>query len=132
MSLMKWTKEDYGTDVNICDEQHQELFDKVNALNDAVGKGTRTEIGNTLDNLIEYVVTHFKTEEELMEKQGYAGLDQHCKEHNALVETCSSLQGKFHADEADIEESTMAFIKDWLDKHIPQIDRSYGPALSNC
>lgn len=131
MSLMKWTQEDYGTNVKIADEQHQELFNKVNALNDAVSKKNRSEIGTRLDDLIDYVVEHFQTEEHLMEQRGYAGLEEHRQEHKNLVATCADLQGKFHANEAEIEEGTMAFIKNWLDHHIPVIDRSYGPALSD-
>jgi hemerythrin len=128
---MKWTQEDYGTNVEVCDKQHQELFNRVNALNDAVGGGSRSDVGDCLDKLIDYVVEHFQTEERLMEQRGYAGLDDHRKEHDNLVNTCIDLQGKFHANEADIEEGTMSFIKTWLDHHIPVIDRSYGPALSN-
>jgi hemerythrin len=131
MSLMKWTQESYGTNVDICDKQHQELFDRVNALNDAVSGGKRAEIGDRLDSLIDYVVEHFKTEERLMEEKGYDGLDKHRQEHENLVSTCADLQGKFHANEAEIEEGTLAFIKNWLDHHIPVIDRSYGPTLNS-
>jgi hemerythrin len=131
MSLMKWTQETYGTNVSVCDEQHQELFNRVNALNKAVADKNRKEVGNRLDSLIDYVVEHFQSEERLMEERGYAGLDQHRMEHENLVSTCADLQGKFHANEAEIEEGTMAFIKNWLDHHIPVIDRSYGPALSD-
>jgi hemerythrin len=128
---MKWTQEDYGTNVRIADEQHQELFNRVNALNDAVSQKNRSDIGIRLDSLIDYVVEHFQTEERLMEQRGYAGLDQHRQEHENLVATCADLQVKFHAKEVEIEEGTMAFIKNWLDHHIPVIDRSYGPALSD-
>ena len=131
MSLMKWTQEDYGTNVSIADEQHQELFDMVNALNDAVSAKNRSEVGSRLDALIDFVVVHFNTEERLMEQRGYAGLDQHRQEHDNLVSTCADLQVKFHANEVEIEEGTLAFIKNWLDHHIPVIDRSYGPALSD-
>lgn len=131
MTLMKWTQEDYGTNVGIADEQHQELFDRVNALNDAVTQKDRNEIGSRLDALIDYVVEHFKTEERLMAQRGYAGLDEHRREHDNLVSTCADLQVKFHAKEVEIEAGTMAFLKNWLDHHIPVIDRSYGPALSD-
>jgi hemerythrin len=131
MSLMKWTEEAYGTNVAICDQQHQELFDRVNALNEAVSGGKRPEIGNSLDKLIDYVVEHFQSEERLMEEKGYEDLDNHRKEHEKLVTTCADIQGKFHANEADIEEGTLTFIKDWLDNHIPVIDRKYGPVLSS-
>jgi len=131
MTLMKWTQEDYGTSVEICDEQHQELFNRVNALNAAVSGGERSVIGNCLDNLIDYVVKHFQDEEKLMEEKGYADLASHRVVHADLVNTCADLQGKFHANEAEIGADTMAFIKDWLNNHIPIIDRKYGPALSS-
>ncbi len=131
MSLMEWTEAQYGTTVAICDDQHKELFDRVNALNDAVSKGVRDEIGGSLDHLISYVVEHFETEERLMEERGYEGLDAHRGEHKKLVDTCTDLQKKFHAGNADIEDETMVFIKDWLDQHIPVIDKSYGPTLNS-
>jgi hemerythrin len=128
---MQWVEDKYGTKVDVCDNQHKELFNRVNALNDAVSDGARTEIGNRLDNLIEYVVVHFQTEERLMEERGYKGLEAHRQEHDQLVQTCTDLQEKFHAGETDIENGTMVFIKNWLDHHIPVIDRSYSSALSN-
>jgi hemerythrin len=51
MSLMEWTEEQYGTTVTVCDDQHKELFNRFNALNDAVSNGARDKIGNTLDHL---------------------------------------------------------------------------------
>ncbi|MCU7919362.1 MAG: bacteriohemerythrin [Candidatus Thiodiazotropha sp. (ex Epidulcina cf. delphinae)] len=131
MTLMQWIDEKYGTNVDVCDNQHKELFDRVNALNDAVTNGDRANIGNRLDNLIDFVVVHFETEERMMEERGYIGLDAHREEHDRLVQTCTDLQDKFHSGETDIEEGTMNFIKNWLDNHIPVIDKSYGPALSN-
>jgi hemerythrin len=131
MTLMKWTQEDYGTNVDVCDKQHQELFSRVNALNDAVSVGSRPEIGDRFDHLVDYIVEHFQTEERLMEQRGYSGLEEHRLEHDNLVNTCIDLQGRFHANEVEIEDGTMSFIKNWLDHHIPIIDRSYGPALSN-
>ncbi|MCU7815943.1 MAG: bacteriohemerythrin [Candidatus Thiodiazotropha sp. (ex Lucinoma kastoroae)] len=131
MSLMQWTEEKYATNVEVCDDQHKELFDRVNALNDAVNSRNRTNIGNRLDSLIDYIVVHFDTEEHLMEERGYSEIDAHRQEHNLLVQTCSDLQEKFHSGEAEIEKDTMGFIKNWLDHHIPVIDKSYSPALSN-
>jgi hemerythrin len=128
---MEWTEEQYGTTVTVCDDQHKELFNRVNALNDAVSNGARAEIGNTLDHLISYVVEHFESEERLMEQHDYEGLDAHRKEHSQLVQTCTDLQSKFHDGDADVEDETMSFIKNWLDHHIPVIDRSYGPTLNS-
>jgi hemerythrin len=127
---MEWTEDKYGTTVEVCDSQHRELFDRVNALNEAVSNGERTDVGKRLDYLIEYVVEHFEDEERLMEEKNYDGLAAHRVEHSQLVDTCTDLQQKFHAGEANIEDATMMFIKNWLDHHIPVIDKSYGPTLS--
>jgi hemerythrin len=127
---MTWTKDDYGTSVDVCDKQHQELFNRLNTLNDAVSDGERGAIGSRLDNLIDYVVEHFQTEERMMEEKSFNGLAKHREEHENLVSTCADLQKKFHANEAEIEEETMIFLKDWLNKHIPVTDRSYGPVLN--
>lgn len=127
---MKWTQEDYGTTVTLFDEQHQELFNRVNTLNTAVSQGERSSIGKSLDSLIDYVVKHFQDEEQQMAAKGYADLASHKEIHANLVNTCADLQKKFHANEAEVGADTMAFIKDWLDNHIPVIDRKYGPALS--
>jgi hemerythrin len=86
-------------------------------------------VGASLDHLIEYVVEHFSDEEHEMEEKGYKDLDNHRKIHAELVDTCTDLQGKFHANEADVDAGTMAFIKEWLDNHIPIVDRQYGPVL---
>lgn len=131
MSLMQWVEDKYGTTVDLCDSQHKELFDHVNALNDAVINKDRIDIGNQLDSLVNYVVRHFETEERLMAERGYSGLVHHRQEHDHLVRTFTDIQDRFHAGEMDIEEGTMIYIKDWLDHHIPVIDKSYGPALSN-
>ncbi|MCU7906644.1 MAG: bacteriohemerythrin [Candidatus Thiodiazotropha sp. (ex Epidulcina cf. delphinae)] len=131
MTLMQWIDEKYGTNVDVCDNQHKELFDRINALNDSLTDGNRAHIGNRLDSLVDYVIAHFETEERMMEERGYNGLDAHRQEHDRLLLTCTDLQDRFHSGEMDIGESTMAFIKNWFDHHIPVIDKSYGPDLSN-
>lgn len=130
MPLITWTKEAYGTDVAVCDDQHIKLFDLLNALHDSVPGGDNATIGKNLDALIAYVVEHFQSEEKLMQEKGYDGYEAHKALHDKLIDTCADLQKKFHAGEAEINAETTAFVKDWLDNHIPKIDRAYAPALN--
>ncbi len=127
MALITWTEEQYGTKVSIADEQHQHLFDLLNQVDDAVKAGDRGATGSALDALIDFVVKHFQTEEELMQHHGYSGYEAHKAEHDKLVQTCADLQKKFHAGEAEVTPETTQFVKDWLDLHIPKVDRDYGP-----
>jgi len=129
MAFLTWTKEAFGTNISVADEQHRELFNLVNGLHDAVSAGDRTNVGKRLDALIDYVVLHFKTEEELLKKHGYPDFAAHKAEHDKLVSTCAELQKKFRAGAAEITAETTGFVKDWLVKHIPAVDKNYGPFL---
>jgi hemerythrin len=132
MALITWTKEQYGTNVAVCDEEHKTLFGKLNKLYDlATGGADRAAIGGQLDDLIDYVVEHFGTEERLMQEKNFSGYATHKAEHDNLVATCADLQAKFHKGEADVTAETGAFVKDWLDKHIPTFDKKYESSLNS-
>jgi hemerythrin len=130
MSLIIWTKEQFGTNVSLHDQEHQEIFRLVNVLGDAVGAGDRALIGKQLDALISYVAQHFASEEANFTKYGYPAAAAHKAQHDELVATCLDLQKKFHAGEAEVTGETAAFVVDWLTNHIPKIDKSYGPFLN--
>lgn len=127
MALLTWTKEAFGTAVSVADEQHQEIFSMVNDLNDATAGGDRAAVGKKLDDLINYVAMHFKTEEDLMQKHGYPDYTAHKAKHDELVATCLDVQKKFHAGEVEVTGDTCVFVKDWLYQHIPNVDKHYGP-----
>jgi len=130
MPLITWTAEQYGTKVEQFDDQHKVLFDLLNDLHDAAGGSDRSDTGSKLDALISYVVEHFQSEEKLMQEKGYAGYEAHKAEHDKLIATCADLQSKFHAGSGDVTQETTAFVKEWLDSHIPNIDMPYEPALN--
>ena len=131
MSLITWTKEEFGTNVTVADDQHKVLFGMLNDLHDAVPGGDRAVIGAKLDTLINYVVEHFAEEERLMTSTNYPGYANHKAEHTKLLETCGGVAAKFKAGELDITQDTTAFVKDWLVTHIPNVDKYYGPHLNS-
>ena len=130
MALMTWTKEEYGTNVSVHDQEHQEMFKLVNALGEAVSSGNRPATGEKLDALIAFISKHFASEEANFEKCGYPDAAKHKAEHDALVATCLDLQKKFHAAEAEVTPETAAFVVGWLNNHIPKVDKLYGPFLN--
>ncbi len=130
MALITWTKDQFGTGVGVADDQHQTLFGMLNDLHELAAGGNRSAVGAKLDQLINFVVEHFATEEKLMQQHGYPSYVAHKSEHDKLVSTCADLQKKFHAGQAEITQETTAFVKDWLCNHIPKVDMSYGPFLN--
>ncbi len=130
MALITWTAAQYGTKVEICDDQHKTLFGLLNELHEVAGGDDPRAIGPKLDALISFVVEHFKTEEKLMQEKGYSGYAAHKAEHDKLVAACADLQAKFHAGQAEVTQDTTKFVKSWLDSHIPTVHMPYEPALN--
>ena len=131
MSLITWTKEEFGTNVTVADDQHKVLFGLLNDLDAAIPAGNRPAIGAKLVALVNYVVEHFAEEERLMTATGYPDYAAHKAEHTKLLETCGGVAAKFHKGELDITNDTTAFVKDWLVTHIPNVDKHYGPYLNS-
>lgn len=131
MSLITWTKEQFGTNVSMHDQEHQTIFRMLNALHDSTADGNRSAVGAKLDELIAFVADHFGSEERNMQKTNYADYQRHKQEHDNLVLICLDLQKQFHAGKTEITNETTGFVRDWLVNHIPNIDRRYGPALNS-
>jgi hemerythrin len=131
MTLITWTKEQFGTNVTVADDQHKVLFGMLNDLDAAVGAGDRSVIGAKLDILLKFVVDHFAEEERLMQSTAYPDFNAHKSEHTKLLGTCGDVAAKFKRGELQITHDTTAFVKDWLVNHIPNVDMKYGPHLNS-
>jgi len=125
---IEWT-EDLTTGVDTIDDQHKELFRRINSLMDAckAGKG-KTEIGDTIDFLSSYVVEHFGTEENMMQKLNYPNYPDHKAQHTAFINDVAKLKEEFAQGGAAVSlvVRTNAVVVDWLLQHIRKVDKVMG------
>ncbi len=123
----EWT-EKLSTGVELIDSQHKELIKKINDLLDAMkeGKG-RTEINNTVQFLTDYVITHFKTEEDIMIKYNYPEYNAHKKLHDNFIKDFSELIKEMGNLAFTIK--LQARVCDWLIEHINGTDKVLGNFL---
>lgn len=130
MALITWDQS-YSVKVKRCDDDHRKLFDLVNALNDAmrVGKGN-TVVGKIVAELGNYTKTHFKTEEALMAQTKYPALAGHKVEHQKFVAQVDQFQKDLDDGVAGDSVAVLEFLKDWLTKHIRQVDQNYSAHLN--
>ena len=98
----------------------------INTLYDAmkVGKG-KNVMGDTLNNLITYTATHFKTEEKYFDFYNYPDKESHTLEHKKFTEIVTKFKKDFDSGNATISLEVMNFLKDWLTKHINRADKNY-------
>ncbi|MBI5189225.1 MAG: hemerythrin family protein [Nitrospirae bacterium] len=129
---IRWTDE-LATGHAVVDEQHREIFRRVDTLIEACksGKG-REEVGGMVEFLAEYVVDHFKTEEKLQRESGYPEYHAHKAMHDQFLGQVVSLRERFDAEGPTITMvlNTNRVVVDWLNQHIKQSDKSFGRYLA--
>jgi len=103
------------------DNQHIELFSKVNKLIDASNQGKDKEIiFKVLKFLTEYVVMHFQTEEDLMIRYHYEDYAAHKKIHDDFKATVGELSAQLNEKGPTREMIALVTktINAWLVNHI--------------
>lgn len=116
--VIEW-REGFGIGVAEVDAEHRHLFTLVKALGLA-------NVQDTLDDLLEYVVTHFTNEQALMESSGFPDFQQHL----ALHEQFSGQVAEFLSSHAGWNEERVQelrrFLNKWLVGHILTHDLRFG------
>jgi hemerythrin len=126
-----WTPA-WSVGVDSIDEQHKELFARVNALIAAASQGKgREEIGSVVQFLGDYVARHFVDEEKLQIKYAYPHYSEHKAEHSRFILDFAVLKKEF--TEQGATSTTVIAIQrrvgDWLVNHIHKVDVQLGEYL---
>ncbi|MDX2493642.1 MAG: bacteriohemerythrin [Desulfuromusa sp.] len=128
--MFQW-KDTYNTGVTLMDQQHRRLVDLINNLFQCMKDGgDRMIVGEIVDELVNYTVTHFRSEEDLMQKNNYPDLAAHQQIHKSFVEKVGIYAEKLKAGERLPPVDIYNFLTDWLISHIEKQDRDgYGKYL---
>lgn len=131
MALLDWNDK-FSVTIRKFDDQHKKLVGMVNQLHDAmkVGKG-REVLGDILQSLAQYTITHFGDEEQLMKLHNYPEYEEHKKEHNNLVLQVKETLEAHRQGKNILTQNIMEFLKKWLTDHILDSDKKYGPFLKS-
>ncbi len=128
-----WT-DDLATGVSIIDEQHKELFIRINALLEACGQGKgKIEVANVIDFLEGYVITHFAEEERYMITANYPAYSEHKAQHAEFMNNFAQLKATFRDEGPGVHVvvKTNHLVIDWLRTHIHKIDKALAGYLNS-
>jgi len=128
-NLVSWSNS-LKVDIKEVDKQHKKLVDLLNELYKAMkaGKG-EDALARLLDELVNYTVYHFDTEEKFFKQYGYPEAAKHRREHEALKKQVTDFVGKLKSGKAAITGEIMEFLKNWVVNHIKKTDKRYAPYL---
>lgn len=130
---IQW-KESYAIGVEEVDNQHKGLFDAVNRLLDACGKGKgKEELDSVIKFLEDYVVTHFSTEEKLQKQYNYPDYESHKQLHDNFIKEFTKLKKQIETEGANARSVVLVnrVVVDWLTKHVKNIDKKVGLFLKD-
>lgn len=126
-----WTKE-LATGMELIDEQHRELFKRFDDLLEACAKRQgREKLGDLLTFLEEYVRLHFQAEEELMDRYGYPGIEEHRAMHEWFQRRQQQIMEDFRngGATAALLAKTNKVLLAWFINHVKQVDVQMGAYL---
>ena len=121
MTVLVWQPE-LNTGIDVIDQQHQRIVALINQLADA---HTRQKQGAVLEELVDYTLSHFAFEEELLEESGYSFGPAHKRVHDMFVRRVGEYRMRFEAGE-DITSELKSMLARWLFNHIRGDDKAYA------
>ncbi len=126
---IEWTS-DWETGIEVIDAQHRQIFDYINALDEAMTHDSRAAVGKVLDQLTDYTVSHFAFEENLLQEAHYEFQASHKVIHDTFIRRIATYK-KDHADGMDVGDQLRDMISTWLYHHIKRDDMAYVNAVQD-
>lgn len=126
--MIKW-KDDYSLGIKEIDEQHQKLFEIADRayqiLKDDFSIDKFDQVIAILEELKEYAVYHFQTEEAYMQKIGYRKFLSHKVVHDDFIKKVQETDlNKVDENPDKYLLEVLDFIMNWIDDHILGVDKA--------
>ena len=129
--MFEW-QENFSVGIKELDDQHKELLRVGDELvvamkNIAQGIDEYDHVRQLLQEMSEYTSYHFDSEEELMARHDYPGLDRHRKQHRLFVGRLEDIDlAELDLDQEEFMMDLLNFVADWVENHILHEDSKYG------
>lgn len=132
--MFEW-KEAYSVKIQSIDEQHKQLLNigtKAEKLLSHYDEDKYDMIVSLINELTNYTIYHFASEEKILERYNYPDIEQHKIEHIQFIEHLKSID----LDQIDLAQEEaitelLSFVAKWIFKHIMNTDFGYSDFIIN-
>jgi hemerythrin len=110
--------------------QHQRMTQYYRQMEELIAKGVadHAALESVLDGLIQYTITSFALEENLMEQTGYLHAAEHQKSHDMFMRRLSGYRSSLRSGRY-VANELMSLLKIWVTGHIGQQDVDFIAAM---
>ncbi len=140
MAFTEWT-EAFSVGVGEIDQQHQRLLVLMNKLHDAAQRSEQLAtlasvldefelVKHGIDELEDYIVYHFETEERYMLRHAYPQTEQHRSEHQSFSRKIDGFRKHAARPQGRLCPEVAAFCEQWWASHVQGTDRRLGVFLN--
>lgn len=135
---MEWN-ESLSTGIEIIDNQHKELFNRINELVAAIKQHIcKYKISDVINFLEEYIHLHFGEEERYMQMYDYPEYKHHKAQHEKFISNFQELkkeliklEGGKNPGSYELSVETNQIVVDWILDHVAKVDRRLGIFLQD-
>jgi hemerythrin len=127
-NIVEWN-DAYSVGIKTIDDQHKQLIFLTNELYKGCLGGedeARRYFDATVRKVVDYAKYHFTSEEKLMARVRYPGLEDHKKEHENFVLRLADDIRNFRDGHKFTPILFVRYLKDWVLSHIAVMDKNYA------
>lgn len=122
---LKWNSI-YSVNVKEIDEQHKKVFSIINEIRELKDNYSKEKVGTLLQELKDYGIYHFGTEESYFEKFNFPDKDFHIHQHDVYKQKIEEFEKLLNDNDGEAVEEVTTFLRDWWLNHIQKIDHGYS------
>lgn len=130
--FIQWNTK-YEVGIPKIDDQHKHLVELCNELHESIVTDNplaqKKQLVATLKECVDYVGTHFKDEEMLMQAAGFEDFDAHKAKHEVFTKQVLETAQNFNAQDRLAAIKFVKFLYEWLISHISYEDKQYVPCV---
>jgi hemerythrin-like metal-binding protein len=122
---IEWDDARFSTGIEELDQQHRELFQLFNLLDDAIkSKNEKTVLADIIEGLIEYTEMHFSCEEDYMERLNCSVATENKANHEKFLEQLIDLKNRLErlGPSSFLSAKMHKNLNRWLIDHIENCD----------
>mgnify|MGYP003605320506 FL=1 len=121
----------YLLGIPMIDNQHKNFFVILDNLETLNQKQEKSEMHSLINELQNYVIYHFKTEEDLMVKSQSPNIDLHVMEHELFRKKVEEFHRSYYNNNAELLNEMISFMRKWLIIHISGTDAEYADSIKS-
>ena len=124
--------DDLATHFPMIDQQHKELFDRINSVvSMGAASVNKEETEKTIRLLGDYIIKHFSDEEALQRKYNYPKIEHHRAQHRIYIAEFNRLKAEYaqNGPSANFTLTMNNSIIQWIVRHIKTEDQDLGNYL---